>query len=259
MLNITPIRAFQDNYIWMIRSSDSQRAAIIDPGDGRPVLNALREEGVTPVAILITHHHMDHVGGVRQLLEHYPNLPVFGPAHERIPGITRRLVEGDTVAIPEINAQFRVLEVPGHTLGHIAYYGEGALFCGDTLFTAGCGRLFEGSPVQMHASLSKIAALPGNTLVYCAHEYTLDNIAFAKWVEPNNPDLLQREQDARDLRARDLPTVPSRLNIEHSTNPFLRFNEPEVIAAAEIFAGRRLAPGAETFGVVRYWKDNKFD
>jgi hydroxyacylglutathione hydrolase len=259
MLNITPIRAFQDNYIWMIRSSDSQRAAIIDPGDGRSVLYALREEGVTPVAILITHHHMDHVGGVRQLLEHYPNLPVFGPAHERIPGITRRLVEGDTVAIPEINAQFRVLEVPGHTLGHIAYYGEGALFCGDTLFTAGCGRLFEGSPVQMHASLSKIAALPGNTLVYCAHEYTLDNIAFAKWVEPNNPDLLQREQDARDLRARDLPTVPSRLNIEHSTNPFLRFNEPEVIAAAEIFAGRRLAPGAETFGVVRYWKDNKFD
>ncbi len=259
MLNVTPIRAFQDNYIWVIRSSDGQRVTIVDPGDARPVLYALREEGITPVAILITHHHMDHVGGVRQLLEHYPKLPVYGPAHERITGITKRLVEGDTVTIPEIDAQFRVQDVPGHTSGHIAYYGEGALFCGDTLFTAGCGRLFEGSPVQMHASLSKIAALPGDTLVYCAHEYTLDNIAFAKWVEPNNTDLLQREQDARALRARDLPTVPSRLDVERSTNPFLRFNEPEVIAAAENFAGRRLAPGAETFGVVRYWKDSKFD
>ena len=259
MLNVTPVRAFQDNYIWLIRSPDNRRAAIVDPGDARPVLRALNEAGITPVAMLITHHHMDHVGGVQQLLERYPGLPVFGPAQERIPAITQRLTQGATVALGELDARFQVLDVPGHTAGHIAYYGEGALFCGDTLFANGCGRLFEGTPVQMHASLSKIAALPGETLVYCAHEYTLDNIAFAKWVEPANPDLRQREQAARALRERDMPTVPSRLELERRTNPFLRFDVPEVIQAAERFAGRPLAAGAETFGVVRYWKDSQFD
>lgn len=261
MLNVTPVHAFQDNYIWLIRSPDDQRAAIIDPGDARPVLRTLDEERITPVAILITHHHLDHVGGVRQLLEHYPRLPVYGPAQERIPGLTQPLKEGDTVTLPDLalKAPFQVLEVPGHTAGHIAYYGEGALFCGDTLFANGCGRLFEGTPVQMHASLSKIAALPEETLIYCAHEYTLDNIAFAKWVEPDNPDLLQRERDERAKRAQDLPTVPSRLGVERRANPFLRFDIPEVIRAAERFAGRPLAPGAETFGMVRYWKDSQFD
>jgi hydroxyacylglutathione hydrolase len=259
MLKVTPVRAFTDNYIWLIRSPDNRYAALVDPGDAAPVLRTLQEEGITLIAILITHHHWDHTGGVRSLLECYPDVAVYGPAGERIPSITRPLKEGDTVDLPEIDANFAVLEVPGHTAGHIAYYGEGALFCGDTVFGAGCGRLFEGTPVQMHASLSKLAALPGDTLVYCAHEYTLDNIAFAQWVEPDNPDLLQREQDSRALRARGLPTVPSRLELERSTNPFLRFDVPAVICAAERFAGRPLAAGAETFGVVRYWKDTKFD
>jgi hydroxyacylglutathione hydrolase len=259
MLNVIPLHAFKDNYIWLIRSPDGRYAAMVDPGDANPVLHTLKEERITPVAILITHHHWDHTGGMRSLLEHYPELVVYGPAGERIAGITRRLQEGDTVTLPAIGAKFEVLEVPGHTAGHIAYYGEGALFCGDTVFGAGCGRLFEGTPVQMHASLSKIAVLPGDTRVYCAHEYTLDNIAFAKWVEPDNPDLLRREQDAQALRERGLPTVPSRLELERRTNPFLRFDVPVVIRAAEKFAGRPLAAGAETFGVVRHWKDTKFD
>ncbi len=259
MLNVTPVRAFQDNYIWLIRSPDNRFAAIVDPGDARPVLQALQADNLTPVAILITHHHGDHTGGIGGLLEQYPDLAVYGPAGERIPSRTRALKEGDTVELPELGARFTVLDVPGHTAGHIAYYGEGALFCGDTVFANGCGRLFEGTAVQMHASLSKIAALPGDTLVYCAHEYTLDNIAFAKWVEPDNPDLLQREQDSKALRERGLPTVPSRLELERRTNPFLRFDESTVIRAAQKFAGRPLGAGAETFGMVRYWKDSKFD
>jgi hydroxyacylglutathione hydrolase len=259
MLNVVPVRAFQDNYIWLIKDAVGRQAAIVDPGDARPVLRALQTEDIAPTAILITHHHGDHVGGVQSLLTHYPDLPVFGPAGERIPGITRRLAEGDTIIVPGVDAEFRILDVPGHTRGHIAYYGEGALFCGDTVFSVGCGRLFEGTAEQMHASLSKLATLPGDTLVYCAHEYTLSNIAFAKWVEPDNADLLRREQEVKDLRARDLPTVPSRLDIERRTNPFLRFDAPTVIQAANTFAGRSLRPGAEVFGTVRYWKDTEFD
>ncbi len=259
MLNVTPVRAFNDNYIWLIRSPDNRFAAIVDPGDARPVLQTLQAESLTPVAILITHHHWDHTGGIGGLLEQYPNLIVYGPAGERIPSRSKALKEGDTVELTEIGARFTVLDVPGHTAGHIAYYGEGALFCGDTVFGNGCGRLFEGTPVQMHASLSKITALLGDTLVYCAHEYTLDNIAFAKWVEPDNSDLLQRERDSKALRERGLPTVPSRLELERRTNPFLRFDELTVIRAAQKFAGRPLAAGAETFGMVRYWKDSKFD
>ncbi len=259
MLNVTPVHAFNDNYIWLIQDAENRYAAIVDPGDADPVLRALGERRLTPVALLITHHHGDHVGGVRQLLRQYPELPVFGPAGERIPGITQPLAEGDTITLPSIGAQFQVLDVPGHTAGHIAYFGEGALFCGDTLFANGCGRLFEGTPRQMHASLSKIAALPGDTLVYCAHEYTLDNIAFAKWVEPDNPDLLRREQDDRAQRQQGRPTVPSRLALERRTNPFLRFDAPEVIRAAENFSGQPLRGGAQVFATIRQWKDGKFD
>ncbi len=258
-LNVTPIPAFNDNYIWLIRDPEHRYGAVVDPGDAKPVLHTLAEEGITPVAILITHHHGDHVGGVTRLLAHYPELPVFGPAGERIPRRTVNLKEGDTVTLPEIGARFRILDVPGHTAGHIAYYGEGALFCGDTVFACGCGRLFEGTARQMHASLSKIMALPSDTLVYCAHEYTLDNIAFAKWVEPHNPHLLQREQDARQLREQDVPTVPSLLGLECRTNPFLRFGSADVVKAAERYAGRALASESEVFGAVRHWKDTKFD
>jgi len=259
MLNVTSVNAFKDNYIWLIQDAEMRYAAVVDPGDARPVLLALEQNDIVPIAILITHHHGDHVGGVRQLLQRWPGLPVFGPAGEAIPGITRRLAEGDTVTLPELGVQFRVLDVPGHTAGHIAYFGEGALFCGDTLFANGCGRLFEGTPQQMHASLSKIAAMPGDTLIYCAHEYTLDNIAFAKWVEPHNTDLWQRERDDSLRREQGMPTVPSRLDLELRTNPFLRFGAPDVIHAAERFAGHALNGGAEVFGMVRYWKDSRFD
>lgn len=259
MLNVTPVRAFNDNYIWLIQSADGASAAIVDPGDARPVLSHLQNQAINPIAILITHHHMDHTGGVKQLLDHYPNLPVYGPANPRIATITHPLNEGITVTLSELNARFQVLEIPGHTMDHIAYYGEGMLFCGDTLFGAGCGRLFEGTPEQMHRSLSKLTALPGDTLMYCGHEYTLDNIAFAKWVEPNNADLLTREKDTQALRQQDLPSLPSQLDLERRTNPFLRFDVPEVILAAENFAKRSLKPGAETFGVVRFWKDSEFD
>lgn len=259
MLNIIPVNAFNDNYIWLLLNPDNRCAALVDPGDAAPALRALQAEKLTPVAILITHHHWDHIGGVKALLERYPGLAVYGPAGERIAGVTHRLREGDAVVLPKLDAEFQVLDTPGHTAGHIVYYGEGALFCGDTLFACGCGRLFEGSPAQMHASLSKIAALPGAVRIYCAHEYTLDNIAFAHWVEPDNPALRQRELDARALRARGLPTVPSLLELERRTNPFLRYDEPTVIEAAARFAGRPLSAGAETFGVVRHWKDTKFD
>jgi hydroxyacylglutathione hydrolase len=209
------------------------------------------------VAILITHHHGDHTGGIRRLTQNFPHIPVYGPARESIAGLTERLREGNVIEV--LGQPFSVMELPGHTAGHIAYYGDRTLFCGDTLFACGCGRLFEGTPEQMHASLAKIAALPGETLVYCAHEYTLANIGFAKWVEPNNPELLQRERDDSARRQQHLPTVPSRLELELHTNPFLRSAEPTVIAAAEGFAGRRLRSGPDVFGTVRYWKDSRYD
>jgi len=167
--------------------------------------------------------------------------------------------EGEIVTIAGMTSQFQVLEVPGHTRGHLAFYGDGVLFCGDTLFSVGCGRLFEGTPAQMHTSLSKIRSLPEDTQIYCAHEYTLDNIAFAQWVEPKNEALLQREQDAHNLQDQDLPTIPSRLSLEKQTNPFLRFDVPTVIQAAEQFAGRTLSSAIEVFATIRSWKDTRFD
>lgn len=257
MLIIEAIPAFKDNYIWLLHQPGDQQVAVVDPGDAAPVLRLLDERGLQLSAILITHHHGDHTGGIRHLVGQFPGIAVYGPAGEQITGLTRCLREEDVVEV--VGTSLQVLEVPGHTRGHIAYFGEGALFCGDTLFACGCGRLFEGSPEQMHTSLAKIAALPGSTLLYCAHEYTLDNIGFAKWVEPGNLTLLQRERDDRQRRERNLPTVPSRLDLELRTNPFLRSAEPTVIHAAETFAGKPLKRGAEVFGTIRYWKDSRYD
>jgi hydroxyacylglutathione hydrolase len=259
MLDVTPVPAFSDNYIWLIRDATGRHAAVVDPGDAAPVLQALSDSGLTLRTILITHHHADHVGGIRALLKAYPDTPVYGPAQERIAQLTVRLSEGDRVSLPELDATFEVLEVPGHTSGHIAYYGQGALFCGDTVFAAGCGRLFEGTPAQMQASLAKLRRLPDDTLVYCAHEYTLANIGFAKWVEPENADLLAREQADMDRRDHGQPTVPSSLGMEKRTNPFLRYDQPSVVAAAEQFSGRTLQNPAEVFGAVRFWKDSEYD
>ena len=253
---IIPIPAFSDNYIWLLR--EGRHAAVVDPGDAAPVLAYLDREGLALSAIVTTHHHGDHVGGNAALLARFP-VPVFGPARETIPGRTHALAEGDEIAVPGLGWALRVLDIPGHTAGHIGYVGSdadaGIAFVGDTLFAGGCGRLFEGTPAQMADSLGKLAALPTGTRVYCAHEYTLANLRFALAVEPGNVALqarLRRDQDKRD---RGLPTVPSTIAEERATNPFLRAGEPDVFAAAQARAGRPLTDAVDAFAVIREWKN----
>lgn len=259
MLEITPISAFADNYIWALRHPPDPRVAVVDPGDEEPVLAYLAEENLRLGAILITHHHGDHTGGIGGLLEAYPSVPVYGPAGERIPGITHRLREGDRIRPPGFERELLVLDLPGHTAGHIGYLGDGALFCGDTLFAAGCGRVFGGTLQDLHASLQRLAGLPANTRVYCAHEYTLDNLGFARWVEPDSTALDAREAAERAKLAAGQPTVPSLLGDELASNPFLRTAIPEVRHAAEAYAGRPLSSEAEVFAALRTWKDKKYD
>jgi len=255
MLQVTPVRAFTDNYIWLIHSPrDPARVVAVDPGDARPVERMLAERQLTLAGLLITHHHGDHVGGVAELLRQR-SVPVFGPANETIPGDPVRLREGDRAGFADLDLEFEVLDVPGHTAGHIAYVGHGAVFCGDTLFSAGCGRLFEGTPEQMHASLSKLAALPPETLVYCAHEYTLSNLKFGLAVEPDNQAAASYRQRCQELRARDQATIPSDIRQERNVNPFLRCAEQSVKQAAEAYAGRRLQSQPEVFAALRQWKD----
>lgn len=254
MPTIYPVQAFHDNYIWVMR--DRKYAAVVDPGDDEPVLEYLRRENLRLVAILNTHHHADHVGGNAGLLHHFP-VPVYGPRGEDIATLTDRLGEGDRIVLPELDIPFEVFDIPGHTSGHIAYYGANSLFCGDTLFACGCGRLFEGTPEQMYTSLQKLAGLPGDTRVYCGHEYTLDNIRFAKAAEPENEVLPERESEARALRERSLPTLPSTIRLERATNPFLRCTEAGVIASASRQAGRTLTSPVEVFAAIREWK-NRF-
>ncbi len=252
MPTIEPVPAFQDNYIWLARNPASPHCLVVDPGDPEPVIAHLERSGLMPAAILVTHHHRDHTGGILTLVERY-RIPVYGPAREPIPGRSEGLAEGDEVDAAGL--RLRVLEVPGHTLGHLAYAGDGIVFTGDTLFTAGCGRLFEGEPEQMLQSLKKIAALPDTTWVYCAHEYTLDNLRFAQVVEPENPAIRARIDRERARRQRGEPTVPAPLLLERDTNPFLRTHVPSVRAAAEAHAGRPLKEEHEVFAVLRSWKD----
>jgi hydroxyacylglutathione hydrolase len=259
MLEISAVNAFDDNYIWMLKNPDSSQAVAVDPGDEAPVLAWLKAHGLELSAILLTHHHYDHVGGVPELTEAYPRLAVYGPAGESIRGLTHPLKEGDRPRIAGLDAGFQVMEVPGHTAGHIAYFGEGVLFCGDTLFAAGCGRVFTGTFEQLADSLQRIAALPGDTRIYCAHEYTLANLGFAQWVEPHNSDLAERNRREQEKRQAGIPTVPSLLQEELLTNPFLRTAEPSVIAAAQRESGRILDRPGEVFAVLRRWKDNKYD
>ncbi len=241
---------------------DGTQAVVVDPGDAAPVLQALDRDGLQLAGILVTHHHADHVGGIDALR---PRLrgPVWGPARERIPPPFVPLRDGDTVDV--LGLHFRVMEVPGHTAGHIAYVQEGAaddateaplLFCGDTLFSAGCGRLFEGTPAQMHASLSRLAALPAHTRVCCTHEYTLSNLRFAAAVEPGNAERAAHEQHCRALLAQDLPTLPSRIGLERQINPFLRCTEPAVVAAARA-QGADGDDAVAVLSALREWK-NRF-
>ncbi len=259
MLEITPLSSFDDNYIWVLRNPGSNRVVVVDPGDETPVLDWLGETASQLSAVLITHHHYDHVGGVPELAQAFPGLPVFGPVNEKIRGLTHPLREGDRPEIPGLDANLRVLEVPGHTAGHIAYYGDGALFCGDTLFAAGCGRVFDGTFEQLSNSLLRIADLPKETRIYCAHEYTLDNLGFAQWVEPHSPAIAQRLSTDRSLRQAGQPTLPSRLDTELQTNPFLRTRDPGVVAMAEAKAGHKLVSPAAVFTALRQWKDREYD
>jgi hydroxyacylglutathione hydrolase len=256
MLTIIPIPAFTDNYIWVLREGAS--AAVVDPGDAAPVLDYLEREGLTLSAIIATHHHKDHVGGVPALLERF-SVPVFGPARETIPGRTHAMAEGDEITVPGPGIAMRVLDIPGHTAGHIAFVGgephAPIAFVGDTLFAAGCGRLFEGTPAQMTNSLAKLAALAAPTKVYCGHEYTMANLRFALAVEPANSALHERQAREQAKRDRGLPTLPSTIADERATNPFLRAEIPTVYAAAEAHAGRKLADAVDAFAVVREWKN----
>lgn len=255
MLKVTPVRAFTDNYIWLIHAPrDPARVVVVDPGDAKPVERTLAERNLTLAGLLITHHHGDHVGGVAELLENRA-IPIYGPASENIPGHPRRLREGDRAGFAELGLEFDVLDVPGHTAGHIAYVGHGAVFCGDTLFSGGCGRLFEGTAEQMHVSLSKLAALPAETLVYCAHEYTLSNLKFGQAVEPDNQAAARYRAECLELRARDEATIPSDIRRERNVNPFLRCDDETVKQAAEAHAGRGLQSQPEVFAVIRQWKD----
>lgn len=250
---IAALRAFNDNYIWTIR--DATHAAVVDPGDAAPVLDYLAREKLTLVAILNTHHHSDHVGGNAELLRRFA-VPVFGPHDPRIPDVSQRLAEGGAFRLPHFDIAFTVMEIPGHTRTHISFHGGGMLFCGDTLFAAGCGRLFEGTPEQMHVSLGKLMRLPDDTRVYCGHEYTLANVKFAKAAEPGNAALDALEARAHEQRAADLPTLPSTIGQEKATNPFVRCTEPAVIASASRHAGQALTDPASVLGAIRAWKNS---
>jgi hydroxyacylglutathione hydrolase len=253
--HLVPLPAFEDNYIWLLHNT--QRAVVVDPGDASVVLEALAHLELALDTILVTHHHADHTGGVAQLRQ-ATGCAVVGPAREQMPEPIVRLQGGDHVTA--LGLRFEVLDVPGHTAGHIAFYcadagGQPLLFCGDTLFSGGCGRLFEGTPAQMHASLAQLAQLPGHTRVCCTHEYTLSNLKFASAVEPNNADLAQYQRECVQLRAQHLPTLPSSVARELAINPFLRCQAPDVVLAAQQHSGA--APDAlSVFTALRQWKNN---
>jgi len=251
-IEIHPLPAFEDNYIWAIQSGDA--VAVVDPGESAPVLRHLERTGAHLCAILVTHRHGDHTEGIAALTAHAA-VPVFGPALENIVGVTHPLRGGETVSLPELGIEFEVIAVPGHTRGHVAYYHRGLLFCGDVLFGGGCGRVFEGTMAEMQSSLARLAALPPDTAVYCAHEYTQANLRFARAVEPGNPALLERSATVAKLRAGHQPTVPSTLAEELATNPFLRWDAPAVIDAARVRRGSPPRDAAEVFAAIREWKN----
>jgi hydroxyacylglutathione hydrolase len=257
MLHLEPIPAFEDNYIWVVH--DGRHALIVDPGEAEPILAWLGERRIRPAAILVTHHHGDHTGGISETVAQYPGTRVFGPAQGRIAGITHPVAEADVCEIPELGLVFQVIATPGHTLDHLVYVGHGWLFCGDTLFSCGCGKAFEGTPRQLHASLCRLAALPADTLACCAHEYTLDNLRFALTVDPDNPALTAWQRQAQVLRQSGQPTLPTRMGDECDRNPFLRCQDPALLRRlAEQTGTRAFADASAAFAALRELK-NAFD
>lgn len=257
MHEIVPIPALKDNYIWLGVDREAGKAFIVDPGKAEPIMTYLVKHALVPIAILVTHKHADHTDGIEKLIMAYPDLVVYAPALERVPFTTHPVNDGETFSLSMWPEPFQVIHVPGHTLGHVAYYAKPALFSGDTLFCAGCGRVFEGTSGQMLASLDKLAALPDDTLVYCGHEYTLYNLHFAARVEPENKDIAKRYAEVEKLRAKDVPSVPSTLQVERQTNPFLRCKNAKVIAGVEKQVGQPLSDTVSVFHHLREWK-NKF-
>lgn len=254
MIRIQPIPAFSDNYIWCLH--DGALAFVVDPGDAAPVLALLEREGLTLAGMLITHHHADHTGGIARLLRAYPHATVYGPPNPAIDGITHPLLDDDAIEV--LGLSWTLLAVPGHTLDHLAYFCPNheppLLFCGDTLFAAGCGRLFEGSPEQMYASLQKLARLPPATAVYCAHEYTQSNLRFARAADPDNPAVAQRLDAVNRLRAEAKITLPSTIAQELETNPFLRCHMPGLLQTDELRSSGAHSP-EQVFAALRAWKD----
>lgn len=252
-MQIHTIPVFSDNYVWLIEG-ENKRCAVVDLGDAQPVMQAIASRGLTPVAILLTHHHHDHTGGIPAFLERY-DVPVIGPSKEANSLVTQPQSEGDHFVLDGIGS-VRVLDTPGHTLGGISFYMEGAVFTGDTLFTAGSGRLFEGTAQQMLNSLDKLARLPNETQVYCGHEYTADSLKFALHAEPDNDAIGQRVETVARCRAQERPTVPASMALEKATNPFLRVRDPALRHAIERHAGGTITDDAEALAVLRRWKDD---
>jgi hydroxyacylglutathione hydrolase len=254
-LNVRPVRALSDNYIWLIESPNRPAAVVaVDPGEAAPVIAELKRRNLRLAGILLTHHHPDHIGGVPELLR-LGDVPVIGPDDERIPHRTCTVHDQERCELSDLGLSFEILQVPGHTVSHVAFWGHGAVFCGDTLFSAGCGRMFEGTPKQMNASLNRLRELPPETQVFCGHEYTAANLRFALTVEPINTAALEYQESVQRIREQGEPSLPSTLNLEIRVNPFLRCDNPAVRAAAEAHAGKSLEDPAEVFGVLRAWKD----
>lgn len=250
MLSISSIPALTDNYIWLIKNDDNH-CVIVDPGEAYPVLERLKSQNLILDAILLTHHHQDHIGGVESLTRHFPSLAVYGPRSRQIPQVTHPIADRESFTL--LKTQFTLYAVPGHTLDHVFFYTNGSLFCGDTLFSAGCGRLFEGTPEQMHNSLSLIASFPEETNIYCAHEYTLANLKFAQAVEPNNAVLKNYAKKIETMRANGECSLPSTIAIEKSINPFLRTHEATIKAA--VSKRTHTHSDIDTFAALRRWKD----
>jgi hydroxyacylglutathione hydrolase len=252
-IDIFSISAFNDNYIWVLYDENKRDAWIVDPGDAAPVIKTLKDLHLNLKGILITHHHWDHSGGIDALLHYQKNISVFGSVKSPINTITHRLKENDEIDCASI--KLTVLEIPGHTLDHIAFYNANMLFCGDTLFSFGCGKIFEGTPSQMYHSLQKIVQLPETTAIYCGHEYTLANLQFAHFIEPNNESIIYKLEEVKSLREANKPTLPSFLFAEKQLNPFLRCNQPSIIETVEKHRHKTLNDPVEIFANLREWKN----